>query len=200
MERSTAALRRLALEVVGWLLVVGGLAAIPLPGPGLLMLLGGLAILSQRYTWAERRVRPVEEAAMRAASDGVQSTFKIVVSLLGVLWLWGTGILWIVRPPPPSWWPLDRSWWLFGGVASGVTLVLSGFIALALIVYSVRRFRGSPYEPPSDTVPETGPETQAEASAETSAETHGVSDAPGAPTPRDDASAGTSRTPGPPAS
>ena len=184
MERSTAALRRVVLEVVGWLLVVGGLAAIPLPGPGLLMLLGGLAILSQRYTWAERRVRPVEEAAMRAASDGVQSTFKIVVSLLGVVWLWGTGALWIVRPPPPSWWPLDRSWWLFGGLPSGITLVVSGFIALALIIYSVRRFRGSPYVPPSDTDPET----------------QEVSDAPGEPAPRDDASAGTSRTPGPPAS
>ena len=183
MERSTAAIRRLVLEVVGWLLVVGGLAAIPLPGPGLLMLLGGLAILSQRYAWAERRVRPVEVAAMRAASDGVQSNVKIVASILGVLWLWGTGVLWIVRPPPPGWWPVDRSWWLFGGLASGVTLVVSGFVALALIIYSIKRFRGSPYTPPDERASEP-PE---------------VSDAPAAPAPRGDASAGTSRTPAPPA-
>lgn len=183
MERSTAALRRLVLEVVGWLLVVGGLAAIPLPGPGLLMLLGGLVILSRRYSWAARRVRPVEQAAMRTASDGVQSNVKIFVSLLGVLWLWGTGTLWIVRPPPPSWWPVDTSWWLFGGLASGITLVVSGFIALALIIYSIKRFRGSPYKPPADPA----------------AEPAEVSDAPGAPAPRGDASAGTSRTPGPPA-
>lgn len=182
MERSTAAIRRLVLEVVGWLLVAGGLAAIPLPGPGLLMLLGGLAILSQRYAWAERRVRPVEEAAMRAASDGVQSNLKIVVSLLGVLWLWGAGTLWIVRPPPPSWWPVDRAWWLFGGLPSGITLVLSGFVALGLIIYSIKRFRGSPYVPRSEAPPEPP-----------------VDDAPDAPAPRDGASAGTSRTTGPPA-
>lgn len=147
MKRSREAIKRLVLEVIGWTLTLGGLAAIPLPGPGLLMMLGGLAILSQQYEWADRRVRPVEVAAMRAASDGVQSKFRILLSLLGVLWLWGTGTLWIVRPPVPGWWPFAERWWLFGGLASGITLVLSGFIALALIIYSVRRFRGSPYVP-----------------------------------------------------
>ncbi len=102
VERSTATLKRLGLEGIGWTLVVGGIAALFLPGPGLLMLLGGLAILSQQYEWAERRVRPVEIAAMRAASDGVNSTWRLMVSLLGVGWLWGTGLLWIVRPPAPA--------------------------------------------------------------------------------------------------
>jgi uncharacterized protein (TIGR02611 family) len=147
VKRSREALKKLALEVVGWTLVVAGVAAIPLPGPGLLMLLGGLAILSQRYTWAERRVRPVERAALRAASDGVQSRLRVALSLLGVLWLWGLGALWILRPPAPAWWPLRETWWLFGGFATGLTLVLSGVIALAFIVYAVRRFRGSPYLP-----------------------------------------------------
>lgn len=150
MKRSSEALKRILLEVVGWALTIGGLAAIPLPGPGLLMMLGGLAILSQRYTWAERRVRPVEQAALRAASDGVQSRVRIALSLLGVIWLWGVGALWIVRPPAPAWWPARESWWLFGGLATGATLVASGFIALAFIVYSVRRFRGSPYAPDGD--------------------------------------------------
>jgi len=35
--------RRILLEVVGWTLVIGGLAALILPGPGLLMLAGGSA-------------------------------------------------------------------------------------------------------------------------------------------------------------
>jgi uncharacterized protein (TIGR02611 family) len=150
MKRSREAIRRLILEVIGWTLTIGGLIAIPLPGPGLLMMLGGLAILSQQYEWAERHVRPVEVAALRAASDGVQSRLRIFLSLLGVLWLWGTGLLWTFRPPAPQWWPLAERWWLFGGFATGVTLVVSGFVALALIVYSVRRFRGSPYVPEVD--------------------------------------------------
>jgi uncharacterized protein (TIGR02611 family) len=150
VERSKAAMKRLALEILGWTLVIAGLAAIPLPGPGLLMMLGGLAILSQQYEWAERRVRPVEVAAMRAASDGVQSNLRIFLSLLGVLWLVGTGTLWVLRPAAPSWWPVGEAWWLFGGVATGATLVASGLIALALIIYSIRRFRGSPYVPEAD--------------------------------------------------
>lgn len=155
MERGTAAIKRLALEVIGWMLAAAGLAAIFLPGPGLLMLLGGLAILSQQYEWAERRVRPVEVAAMRAASEGVQSTLRIVLSLFGVVWLWLTGAIWIWRPAAPSWWPFADSWWLLGGTATGVSLVISGFIALALIVYSIRRFRGSPYVPERDRSTET---------------------------------------------
>jgi hypothetical protein len=151
MERGKAALKRVVLEVLGWGLVLAGLAAIFLPGPGLLMLLGGLVILSQRYTWAERRVRPVEEAALRAASEGVQTTPRVVASLFGVLWMWGAGAVWLWGPPAPGWWPLDEQWWLPGGLATGITLVASGFIALGLIVYSVRRFRGSPYQPGSRT-------------------------------------------------
>jgi hypothetical protein len=147
VERGKAAIKRMALEVIGWMLVVAGIAGIFLPGPGLLMLLGGLVVLSQQYAWAERRVRPVEEAAMRAASEGVQSNVRILLSLLGVVWLWGTGVVWIVRPPAPSWWPLSDVWWLLGGRGTGLSLVVSGFIALALIVYSIRRFRGSPYRP-----------------------------------------------------
>ena len=37
-----AAAKRIGLELVGWLLVVAGLAALILPGPGLLMIAGGL--------------------------------------------------------------------------------------------------------------------------------------------------------------
>ena len=56
------------------------------------------------------------------------------------------GVYWFAQPPAPSWWPIDEQWWLFGGWPPGVTLVLSGMFAIGLIVYSYRRFRGSPYE------------------------------------------------------
>ena len=68
-----AALKRLVLETLGWLLVVVGIAALVLPGP--------------------------------------------------------------------DWWGLDDSWWLVGGFATGATQIGSGIIALALIIYSYRRFR-----------------------------------------------------------
>lgn len=147
MDKGKAVLKRAVLEVLGWGLVAGGLAAIFLPGPGLLMLFGGLAILSQQYEWAERRVRPVERAAMKAASDGVQTWTRVTLSLLGVCWLGAMGVLWYWNPASPDWWPLPEWTWLPGGRTAGITLVGSALIALGLLVYSLRRFRGSPYVP-----------------------------------------------------
>ena len=142
MKKGKAVLKRVLLEGAGWILVVVGIAAIPLPGPGLLGLFAGLAILSQQYEWAEKRVRPVEKAAMKAAADSVQTWPRILLSLLGVAWLAAIGTLWIADPDSPEWWPVDDKWWLFGGFWTGVTLVGSGVIAFAIIVYSFVKFRG----------------------------------------------------------
>jgi uncharacterized protein (TIGR02611 family) len=136
------AAKRVAVETAGWILVVAGIAALILPGPGLLMLAGGLAILSQQYEWAERRMRPVEIRAKKAAADGVQTVPRIVLSTLFSLGLVALGVLWVVDPAAPSWWPVRESWWLIGGWATGSTLIASGVIALALIVWSIKHFRG----------------------------------------------------------
>jgi uncharacterized protein (TIGR02611 family) len=138
--------KRVVLEVLGWTLVLAGIAALVLPGPGLLAIFAGLAILSQQYEWAERRVEPVKERALKGASDGVQTWPRIVIANLCALGIVGFGVLWLLQPPAPSWWPIDDQWWLFGGWPPGVTLVASGLFAIGMIVYSYRRFHDEPYE------------------------------------------------------
>ena len=135
------AVRRVFLEVLGWALVIGGVAALVLPGPGLLALFAGLVLLSQQYAWAERRVETVKERAVRAAADGVQTWPRILLSALGVIWLIGAGIVWGIRPPAPGWWPVAERWWLMGGWAAGVTLIASGIIAGGMIGYAFRVYR-----------------------------------------------------------
>jgi uncharacterized protein (TIGR02611 family) len=142
VRRGGAALKRVALETLGWVLVVAGIAALILPGPGLLMLFGGLAILSQQYEWAERRMRPVELRAKRAAADSVQTPLRIALSVLGAACITAVGVLWWWQPDAPGWWPVEDRWWLVGGVPTGITLVASGIVALALIVYSYRTYHG----------------------------------------------------------
>jgi hypothetical protein len=135
------AAKRLVLEGAGWLLVAGGIAALILPGPGLLMIVAGLALLSQQYDWAARRLDPVKKKALETAADGVKTWPRIAISGLGVAVLLGLGVLWCVKPDSPAWWPVDDKWWLVGGWGAGLSLIVSGLIALALIVYSYTHFR-----------------------------------------------------------
>lgn len=140
--KSNRVLRRLAIEVGGWTLVVAGIAALFLPGPGLLALFAGLLILSQQYEWAERRVEPVKVLAYKSAADSVQTWPRIIASVTGALALAAIGVVWGVGTDVPGWWPIDEKWWLVGGWGTGGTLIASSVLALATIVYSFRAFRG----------------------------------------------------------
>ena len=134
-------LKRIAIESLGWILVVVGIAALVLPGPGLLALFAGVFLLATQYEWAERRLEPVKKAALRGAADSVKSWPRIVLSVFVIAWLIGFGILWVDAPPAPDWWPLPDGWWLPGGVWTGVSLIVSGFIVAAMLIYSYVNFR-----------------------------------------------------------
>jgi uncharacterized protein (TIGR02611 family) len=127
--------------LVGWLLVAVGLAALVLPGPGLLALVAGLAVLAQQYEWARRWLLPVRRKAFAAAARGVRTRRAIALSFTSALALVVLGVLWGVAPPVPGWWPVDERWWLPGGWSAGASLILSGILAGAVIIYSIRRFR-----------------------------------------------------------
>ena len=145
MKGLSGAAKRLVLETVGWLLVVGGIAALVLPGPGLLRVFAGLALLSQQYEWAERRVEPIKEKALKAAAEGVETTTRITLSVTSALILVACGVLWIWSPPAPGWWPIHEP------VVAGRRTPdrhhpdpLGNLIAIVMIAYSYRRFRSRP--------------------------------------------------------
>jgi len=139
-----AAAKRIGLEVVGWTLVVAGLAALILPGPGLLMIAGGLVILSQQYEWAERRVEPIKREALKAAAKSVETWPKILMTSTMIAVIAAAGVLWFAHPDAPAWWPISESWWLPGGKATGISQFLSALIALVLMVWSYRKYHGNP--------------------------------------------------------
>ena len=141
---AAGAAKRVGLEILGWTVLVLGVLALFLPGPGLLLTFAGLAILSSQYAWAKRLTHPVKMKALRGAAQGVATIPRILLSALAALALVAVAVLWFVAPPAPAWWPLEDRWWLFGGHAVGVTMVISSVIAVALLIYSVWRFYGKP--------------------------------------------------------
>jgi uncharacterized protein (TIGR02611 family) len=59
--------RRVILIVVGFTLLLGGMVmSVPLvPGPGLLVVAGGLAILAVEFVWARRLLERVKTESVR---------------------------------------------------------------------------------------------------------------------------------------
>lgn len=58
--------KRIAVTVVGAALVVGGLAMLVLPGPGLIVVVAGFAVLGTEYAWASAALDRTKATAERA--------------------------------------------------------------------------------------------------------------------------------------
>jgi uncharacterized protein (TIGR02611 family) len=57
--------RRVAVAVVGATLVVVGLGLLVLPGPGIVVVLAGLAVLGTEFAWAKRALSLTREKAVQ---------------------------------------------------------------------------------------------------------------------------------------
>lgn len=90
------------LELLGWILVPLGIVMMPAPGPGTLVLLGGIALLARRYTWARHTLDWLETRAIEAAKFGVATWPRIAFSALGCAWLFVLGAIWWVGPNIPE--------------------------------------------------------------------------------------------------
>ena len=58
--------KRTAVAVIGAAFVVAGFALLVLPGPGLLVIIVGLAILATEFAWAEHRLDQAKDKAKQA--------------------------------------------------------------------------------------------------------------------------------------
>jgi len=65
LRRVGRILRRIVVTIAGALVLAIGIVLLPLPGPGWLIIFGGLSILATEYTWAARLLHAVREFATR---------------------------------------------------------------------------------------------------------------------------------------
>jgi hypothetical protein len=135
---------RTGSEVLGWLLIPIGIVLMPAPGPGTLVLVAGVALLARHYVWAQRILEPLERTAIEAAKFGVATWPRIMLSVLGVVWLVVLGGIWWVGPDIPEFELLGIG---FGpelpakGWATALGMWASAVAALGLLVYSIAKWR-----------------------------------------------------------
>lgn len=122
--------KHLALVTLGGLLVLLGLALLVLPGPGLLVVFAGLAVLATVFPALDRHVDLVRRQALKAAEDSVSSWWRLAGAIVTGVALIAAGIAWGVVSELP-----------FGGWPTGASVVVSGLIVLGLLAYSLRRVR-----------------------------------------------------------
>lgn len=96
--------------IVGLAVVAGGVVMLPLPGPGWLVIFGGMAIWATEFVWAQLVLRwtkrKVTEAAQRALDPGARRRNLILTAvgatitavLAGIyLWKFGLAMPWSIR-------------------------------------------------------------------------------------------------------
>lgn len=57
--------KRVAVSVVGFALVAVGLVMLVTPGPGIVVVIAGLAVLATEYAWAQRALTSAKDRASR---------------------------------------------------------------------------------------------------------------------------------------
>ncbi|MER5177826.1 TIGR02611 family protein [Streptomyces sp. NPDC002896] len=89
--------------VVGLAVVVAGVVMLPLPGPGWLVIFGGMAVWATEFVWAQLVLRwtkrKVTEAAQRALDPSVRrrniiltTVGLVIIAVLGGIYAWKFGL------------------------------------------------------------------------------------------------------------
>lgn len=99
---------RIAVGVLGAAIVVGGLVLVPLPGPGWLIVFGGLALLATEFAWAGRLL-DFARTKVRGWTDWVGDQSPAVRAAVGaVSFAAVAGAIWlyVALQGVPDWLPI----------------------------------------------------------------------------------------------
>ena len=90
---------RIAFMILAFVIVLGGLALVPLPGPGWAIVFVGLGMLALEFEWAEKlmekilnRLQAAQESAKNASP--AQKALGIAAAVLGIAACVAAAITW----------------------------------------------------------------------------------------------------------
>ena len=98
---------RVAVGVVGGLVVLAGLATIPLPGPGWLTVIAGLFVLATEFTWAERLLEFTKRHVKRWTDWITRQRMwvRVLISLATAAFVYGVLVVTLHLVGVPGWVP-----------------------------------------------------------------------------------------------
>jgi uncharacterized protein (TIGR02611 family) len=98
---------RVVVGVVGGLIVALGLVAIPLPGPGWLIVIAGLFVLATEFTWAERLLE-FTKRHVKGWTDWVSrqpAWVRVLIGLATAAFVYGVLLVTLHMTGVPHWVP-----------------------------------------------------------------------------------------------
>ena len=127
--------KRFAVTIVGVALLALGLAMMVLPGPGILVIVAGLAVLATEYVWARRLLVRAKKEASKAQAAAVASPARLGATVVFGVVLLGLGVAMVVKKD------LDLPFW---SPVTGGILAVTALILLATTYISYRTAKGEP--------------------------------------------------------
>ena len=144
-RRVASTAKRLAVITVGFMLCGAGLIMLVVPGPGILVIFLGLLILATEYSWADRAL----ERTRGRATDATSRLHASRIARLGVA--------------------ASATALITGGAAAaviadgnrylGISAVVAGIGALAILIPATQRLIDRPTRPPTKPNPSSSPST-----------------------------------------
>src|SRR5690349_6248718 len=125
-------LRRIAVTVVGTVILAVGLVLLVAPGPGLVVIALALAVFAIEYQWARRNLAAVQERARSAALKAAASRVATASAVLFGIGAIGLGVVLIFTDLLP-----------LSGVGTGVGAAVGGLTVLLTVAYGVREMRNA---------------------------------------------------------
>ncbi len=126
-------LKRFAVTIVGVALLVLGAAMMVLPGPGILVIVGGLALLATEYVWARRMLKTAQAQAEKVQEAAVASPVRTAATVLFGVVLLGVGLAMVFLRD------VDLPFW---SPVTGGILAVTALILLVTTYLTIRAARG----------------------------------------------------------
>lgn len=125
-------MKKFAVTIGGIALLAVGLAMMVLPGPGILVIVAGLAVLATEYAWARSLMDRARTQAEKAQAAAVASRWRIAGTVVFAVGMLALGIAML---------PVDVDIPFWSGITGGV-LIVTALILLTTTYITIRAERG----------------------------------------------------------